>query len=48
LLPPAASMIRTLRRSERRNMVLSELAKYQEHVRERTERLTSRPDPDGK
>ena len=48
LLPPAASMIRTLRRSERRNMVLSELAKYQEHVRERTEGPTSRPDPDGK
>jgi hypothetical protein len=47
-LPPAASMIRTLKRSERRNVVLSELAKYQEHVRERTETPMSRPDPDGK
>jgi hypothetical protein len=37
LLPPAASMARTLRQSERRNAVLSELAKYQEHLRERTE-----------
>src|SRR6266540_529293 len=34
LLPPAASMARTLRQSERRNDVLSELAKYQEHLRE--------------
>lgn len=47
-LPPAASMIRTLKRSERRNVVLSELAKYQEHVRERTETPMSRPDPDDK
>jgi hypothetical protein len=35
LLPPAGSMLRTLRRSERRNDILSELAKYQEHLRER-------------
>jgi len=34
LIPPAQSMIRTLRRSEQRNLLLSELAKYQEHVRE--------------
>src|SRR6266511_1025995 len=34
LLPPAASMTWTLRQSERRNDVLSELAKYQEHLRE--------------
>jgi hypothetical protein len=35
-LPPAASMVRTLRASERRNGILSELAKYQEHLRERS------------
>ena len=34
LFPPAASMERTLRQSERRNALLSELAKYQEHLRE--------------
>jgi len=34
LLPPASSMVRTLRQSERRNAILSELAKYQEHRRE--------------
>ena len=34
LFPPAASMARTLRQSERRNALLSELAKYQEHLRE--------------
>jgi len=34
LIPLAQSMIRTLRRSEQRNLLLSELAKYQEHVRE--------------
>src|SRR3989454_361240 len=34
ILPPAASMLRTLRRSERRNGILSDLAKYQEHLRE--------------
>jgi len=32
-LPPAASMLRTLRRSERRNAILSELAKFQERLR---------------
>ena len=37
LIPPAASMIRTLRQSERRNEILSELAKYQEHLREAAE-----------
>jgi hypothetical protein len=35
LIPPAASMLRTLRQSERRNHILSELAKFQEHLRER-------------
>src|SRR6266581_7642524 len=34
LLPPAASMTRTLRQSDRRNDVLSELAKYQVHLRQ--------------
>src|SRR6267378_4847643 len=33
-LPPAISMIRTLRQSERRNEILSDLAKFQEHLRE--------------
>src|SRR2546422_73792 len=37
LIPPVASMIRTLRQSERRNEILSELAKYQEHLREAAE-----------
>lgn len=37
LVPPAASMARTLRQSERRNDLLSDLAKYQEHLRERAE-----------
>lgn len=37
VLPPAASMIRTLRQSERRNEILSKLAKYQEHLRETAE-----------
>ncbi|OGS46938.1 MAG: hypothetical protein A3K66_04865 [Euryarchaeota archaeon RBG_16_67_27] len=32
-LPPAVSMLRTLRRSERRNAILSELAKFQERLR---------------
>lgn len=36
-LPPIVSMGRTLRQSERRNAILSELAKYQEHLRERAE-----------
>ncbi len=35
LVPPGASMAATLRRSERRNAVLSELAKSQESLRER-------------
>ncbi len=35
LLPPAASMATTLRRSMRRNAILSELAKFQERLRER-------------
>ena len=38
-LPPAVSMIRTLRQSDRRNEILSELAKYQEHLRERAEAI---------
>jgi pilus assembly protein TadC len=36
-LPPIASMARTLRRSERRNELLSDLAKFQEHMREQSE-----------
>jgi len=43
MLPPATSMVRTLRQSERRNDILSELAKYQEHLREGAE--TVRPPP---
>lgn len=39
--PPAASMIRTLRQSERRNAILSELAKHQEHLRERSQAMQS-------
>jgi len=35
LLPPAGSMLATLRRSERRNEILSELSKFQESLRER-------------
>lgn len=35
LIPPAVSMAATLRRSERRNAVLSELSKFQESLRER-------------
>ncbi|MGI0147991.1 MAG: hypothetical protein ACREDF_00475, partial [Thermoplasmata archaeon] len=34
ILPPAVSMARTLRQSERRNAILSELAKHREHLRE--------------
>jgi len=34
ILPPGVSMARTLRQSERRNAILSELAKHQEHLRE--------------
>lgn len=36
LVPPGASMASTLRRSERRNEILTELAKFQESLRERT------------
>jgi hypothetical protein len=43
LIPPAGSMIRTLRQSERRNDILSELAKYQEHLRERAPTGSSMP-----
>ena len=43
LLPPATSMFRTLRQSERRNEILSELAKYQEHLREGGEAIRSAP-----
>ena len=35
LVPPAFSMVSTLRRSERRNAILSELSKFQESLRER-------------
>ena len=41
-LPPAVSMARTLRQSERRNDILSELAKFQEHLRERSAPLVDR------
>ena len=44
ILPPAVSMLRTLRQSERRNQILSDLAKYQEHLRESTEAI--RPTPE--
>ncbi len=44
ILPPAASMLRTLRQSERRNQILSDLAKYQEHLRESAEAI--RPTPE--
>ncbi len=36
LAPPVLSMVWTLRRSERRNEILSELSKFQESLRERT------------
>ena len=36
LVPPAFSMVSTLRRSERRNEILSDLSKFQESLRERT------------
>jgi hypothetical protein len=42
-LPPAASMLRTLRQSERRNEILSELAKYQEHLRKTAETTPTLP-----
>ena len=35
--PPAISMLRTLRQSDRRNAILSDLAKFQEQLRERAE-----------
>ncbi len=35
-VPPAVSMVSTLRRSERRNEILSELSKYQESLRARS------------
>src|SRR2546427_10041011 len=35
--PPAVSMLRTLRQSDRRNAILSDLAKFQEQLRERAE-----------
>lgn len=38
LLPPATSMVQTLRRSGRRNEILTELAKFQESLRERATR----------
>jgi len=47
LVPPALSMARTLRQSERRNGILSELAKFQEQLRERSEQATDgvKPQP---
>ena len=42
-VPPAASMIRTLRQSERRNEILSDLAKFQEHLRESPEAVHNSP-----
>jgi hypothetical protein len=42
-VPPAASMIRTLRKSERRNEILSDLAKFQEHLRESPEAVQDGP-----
>ena len=45
LLPPAVSMARTLRQSERRNEILSELAKFQEQLRERSEPPTDGAKP---
>jgi hypothetical protein len=42
-VPPAASMIRTLRQSERRNEILSDLAKFQEHLRESPEAARDGP-----
>ncbi len=45
LLPPAISMARTLRQSERRNEILSELAKFQEQLRERSDLTTDGAKP---
>jgi len=39
--PPAISMLRTLRQSDRRNTILSDLAKFQEHLRESAEAVVS-------
>ena len=47
LIPPAVSMGRTLRQSERRNATLSELAKHQEHLRELAETAGDRGTSDG-
>ncbi len=47
LLPPAVSMVRTLYQSERRNEILSELAKYQEQLRGRAAATSIRPESDG-
>src|SRR5438309_10182051 len=44
ILPPAASMLLTLRQCERRYQILSDLAKYQEHLREDAEAI--RPTPE--
>src|SRR5207244_4640465 len=41
LVPPAISMVRTLQQSERRNGILSELAKFQERSEEHTSELQS-------
>jgi hypothetical protein len=45
LLPPAVSMARTVRQSERRNEILSELAKFQEQLRERSDLTTDGAKP---
>jgi hypothetical protein len=42
-VPPVASMLRTLGQSERRNEILSDLAKFQEHLRESPEALHDDP-----
>jgi hypothetical protein len=42
-VPPAVSMIRTLGQSERRNEILSDLAKFQEHLRESPEAAHDEP-----
>jgi len=47
ILPPAVSMARTLRQSERRNAILSELAKHQEHLRELATTLGDEARTDG-
>ncbi len=46
LLPPVVSMARTLRQSERRNEILSELAKFQEQLRERSNLPTDGAKPE--